>query len=189
MKLQTGFMRAYVSLLIITFMISTSSQAKSDVFVKQLQKGTSTYYVLCLEDGTELHEPIPYPIDDAPFEGGFDGCDIFAYYDPITDNESFAIYFESTGFFSGFIYREVHDFSEGLAAACSLVNGKFGYIDRNGNVIVPFQWEWAEDFENGIAMVTYQTFDDYKNVWINKTGEIISIDPEWGYAIQNLEAE
>ena len=33
------------------------------------------------------------------------------------------------------------------------VDGKWGYINRNGAVVIPPQFEYAEDFHNGLAIV------------------------------------
>lgn len=52
----------------------------------------------------------------------------------------------------GVAYRFVSDFKEGLA---SVFNGqKWGYIDMNGVVVIPFICEYADSFfENGYAIV------------------------------------
>jgi hypothetical protein len=42
-------------------------------------------------------------------------------------------------------------FSEGLAVA--YLDGKAGYIDKKGNVIIPHQYEEGRSFENGVAHV------------------------------------
>lgn len=42
-------------------------------------------------------------------------------------------------------------FSEGLAAAEQ--RGKYGYIDREGETVVPFLYDWADAFDEGLALV------------------------------------
>ena len=42
-------------------------------------------------------------------------------------------------------------FYDGLAYISR--DGMYGYIDREGKMVIPFQWEYATDFHNGTAMV------------------------------------
>jgi hypothetical protein len=49
-------------------------------------------------------------------------------------------------------FDETKDFSEDLAAVKK--NGKWGYIDKKGNVIINFMYEKAGSFINGSANVT-----------------------------------
>ena len=58
-------------------------------------------------------------------------------------------------------------FSEGLASVKK--NGKWGYIDHAGNVVIPYQFEEAFDFDNGFAVVKMKG----KQGVINRTGEIV----------------
>ena len=48
-------------------------------------------------------------------------------------------------------------------------DGKWGYIDTQGKVIIPFQYDFAWKFSNGLAMVRKSR----KNGYINKKGEVI----------------
>jgi len=50
-----------------------------------------------------------------------------------------------------FKYRNVNEFSEGLAAVRE--QGTFGYIDENGAVVIPFIYDWGEAFKAGSAIV------------------------------------
>ncbi len=50
-------------------------------------------------------------------------------------------------------YDSVHSFSEGLAIVEK--DGKYGYIDKKGNVVIPIQYEMASDFSDGEAHVNY----------------------------------
>ena len=42
-------------------------------------------------------------------------------------------------------------FAEGMQAVC--LNGLWGYIDENGQTVIPFQWEGACNFYHGLALV------------------------------------
>lgn len=64
-------------------------------------------------------------------------------------------------------YYSVGSFSEGLAAVTVALNGKFGYIDTQGNEVVPHKYNLATSFKDGIALVVYQGREGY----INKKGE------------------
>ncbi len=61
-----------------------------------------------------------------------------------------------------------NDYIEGLAMVS---NGKIGFVDETGKLVIPCQWYRAMDFENGIAWVA-----DAKDKWgfIDKTGKIVS---------------
>lgn len=58
-------------------------------------------------------------------------------------------------------------FSEGLAAV--RVDGKWGYADRTGKLVIPAQFTWANDFSEGLARVSL----DKKVGFINKTGAVV----------------
>lgn len=45
------------------------------------------------------------------------------------------------------------EFSEGLIPVCN--NGKYGYIDTKGNVVIPYQYSSASNFSEGIAVVNF----------------------------------
>ena len=65
-------------------------------------------------------------------------------------------------------FRIVDGFSEGLALA---INSEldYGFVDNEGNIIIPFKFEHAEDFKEGVAKVRYK--GEFKN--INKKGDLI----------------
>lgn len=46
------------------------------------------------------------------------------------------------------------EFKDGLAAAKSSKTGLYGYIDKNQNVVIPYEFEFADDFLNGHMWVT-----------------------------------
>lgn len=45
----------------------------------------------------------------------------------------------------------VRNFSEGLAAVCK--DDKWGYINKAGKIVIPFEYEWVDNFKDGIAIV------------------------------------
>jgi hypothetical protein len=71
-------------------------------------------------------------------------------------------------------YDAVTGFSEGLAAVnlganCGL-GGKWGYVDKNGQTAIPFQFFWAGQFKNGRACVAEV---QGKTEVIDHTGRVI----------------
>ena len=48
-------------------------------------------------------------------------------------------------------YDTVQPFSEGWAGA--ELNGKWGFIDKDNKVVIPFIYEWVLTYENGLAAV------------------------------------
>lgn len=61
------------------------------------------------------------------------------------------------------------DFYEGLARVLD-DNGKYGFIDKTGQLVIPCKWESAWPFSEGLAVV-----QDNNGKWhkIDKTGKII----------------
>ncbi len=49
------------------------------------------------------------------------------------------------------IYDNFSNYSEGLSAVC--INDKWAYIDMQGNQIIPFKFDMAGDFSDGVAIV------------------------------------
>ena len=49
-------------------------------------------------------------------------------------------------------FESVEMFSEGMAAVVK--NGKCGYINTKGDVVIPYQYDWGEPFSEGRAVVT-----------------------------------
>lgn len=48
-------------------------------------------------------------------------------------------------------YDDLSLFSEGYAAVCK--DGKWGYIDKTGQEVIPCQYDWANPFHEGLASV------------------------------------
>lgn|GEM_PF-4099916 len=83
-------------------------------------------------------------------------------------------------------YLDLGKLEEGLISASEgiysknddLLMSKTGYLDRQGNIAIPFQFQRGEIFQNGKARVTYmlpQTADPKNETWIDKTGKLFII--------------
>src|SRR5215204_6677153 len=59
-------------------------------------------------------------------------------------------------------FEVAHPFSEGLAVIG--MGGKYGYVDKTGNVVIQPQFDEAEDFTEGMACITI----NYKEGFINR---------------------
>jgi outer membrane protein assembly factor BamD (BamD/ComL family) len=68
-------------------------------------------------------------------------------------------------------YENLDFFKEGLARAKK--DGKYGFIDIKGNVIIPFIYEFAHNFEGGVAQVVQIINNKDLRGYINKTGKIV----------------
>lgn len=150
--------------------------------VETFTENGQTYEVLCSATGTRFHEPVP---DDiycirTIFTDGF-RCGLYAnMYDGLI-----GIHFLDNDYFTGFIYHDVINPCDGLVAVATADSG-YGCLDTQGNIVVPCQWEWLVPYMNGLSLAFYDTTDDYgyRNVWLDRTGCIISLDPQYGYAVQ-----
>lgn len=71
-----------------------------------------------------------------------------------------------------YLYLEVRQFSEGLAAVCS--NEKWGFVDEHLDESLPFIYNGAKSFSNGLAAVRLHKNHSYGQ-WgfINKSGKLI----------------
>ncbi|HNF37394.1 MAG TPA: WG repeat-containing protein, partial [Chitinophagaceae bacterium] len=68
------------------------------------------------------------------------------------------------------IYNSAGYFSEGLAPVSKKMNGRnfaYGFIDKTGKEIIPFEFEIAEEFSEGLAAVK----KNGKYGFINKEGK------------------
>ena len=62
-------------------------------------------------------------------------------------------------------YSDIRSFSEGLVPVKN-ENGKYGYIDKSGNIVIPFKFEDALPFSEGLAPVKIGKGEYY----VNKSG-------------------
>ena len=77
-------------------------------------------------------------------------------------------------FLSGIDYKKYYEFSDGLSKARN--GDKWGYINENGKVVIPFRFDIANTFSNGYAKVM---IDDKMGI-IDTLGKYI-IEPEFDY--------
>jgi WG containing repeat len=74
-------------------------------------------------------------------------------------------------------YDNVHDFHDGKAAV--EIAGKYGFIDRDGNLIIKPQYSYARPFREGLAVVEIETKLGRKNGAIDFLGQWV-IPPKNG---------
>lgn len=79
-----------------------------------------------------------------------------------------------------------YKFSDGLARVYSEEKGKYGYINKEWELVIPFKYSHAWDFENGLAKVSEEP-EAEKWYHIDKNGEII-IPPKDYNVMVNGEA-
>lgn len=79
-------------------------------------------------------------------------------------------------------YEDLRLFNDGLARAKQ--NGKWGFIDLKENVTIPFIYDLAFDFNNGIAWVSHGS---NKNGFINTLGKIVIPLEFSGFRSDNTE--
>lgn len=91
-------------------------------------------------------------------------------------------------------------FNEGLCAVCEPDMDKVGYIDEKGEYVIEPQFEYAKNFDDGLAPVCKKENGVYKWAYINKDGKNITdyifdevtsftddgyaavkVDDKWGY--------
>ena len=59
------------------------------------------------------------------------------------------------------------------------IEGKFGYADKSGKVVIPCQWLYAEDFSEGLARIhKWNSWDDNYQGFIDKNGDLL-IPCQW----------
>lgn len=77
--------------------------------------------------------------------------------------------------------RYLGDFSEGLAAVA--VNGKWGFIDKTGKLVIAPQFQRTYFFSEGLARVTVNQGTGWSGGFIDKTGKVV-IGPQlpWFWA-------
>ncbi|MFC0392653.1 WG repeat-containing protein, partial [Paenibacillus mendelii] len=72
-------------------------------------------------------------------------------------------------------------FNDGLAALMNK-DGKFGYIDKEGKVVIPFEYDNTQLFTEGFAAVN----KDDKWGFVNKKGEVvIPLEYDWAFIFED----
>lgn len=101
----------------------------------------------------------------------------FIFFDGKAPNPYISI--EDREFFSIVLRKssEKYDFKEGLAPVMN-DEANWGYIDKNGKIVIPFGWALADNFSEGLALVADDTL---KSGFINKKGELV-IPCKWTIA-------
>lgn len=87
------------------------------------------------------------------------------------------------------LYDSLDIFSEGLIAAQKKIGSKWGYVNKHGEEVIPFQFDSASDFVDGLAVV----FIGKRCGYINQSGDFV-INPIFeectsfsgGYATVNM---
>ena len=80
-------------------------------------------------------------------------------------------------------FEEVCEFSEGLARVVQ--NGKWGFINTKGEVVIPCIYDFAWAFSEGLAEVK----QDGKGSIINKEGKVIVAEYGWTTSWSKVEME
>lgn len=97
-------------------------------------------------------------------------------------------FIDKDGVFVGGKYDEVKDFKEGFAAVKQYIQWgdkweyKWGYIDKKGNQVIPFRFNDANSFSEGLAPVAFRIKWGYINQH-NQT--IIPFRYRWAYQFIN----
>lgn len=66
----------------------------------------------------------------------------------------------------------VNQFYDGLVAM-KTPSEKWGYLDTKGKTVIPFIYDSAEDFSEGLAVVSKGPYDNAKYGYINKQGKTV----------------
>ena len=163
---------------VLVILFATTSQADTEDFslsVSIQPDALMPTYVLLRSDGSKVHEPVQHCIYEV--RGSSESIEVYACFieDPNNhdnDHEMLGIYIASEDYFSGFIYQDVQ-WSEGFIVAA--YEERDGYLDMEGNVVIPFQWATASPFQDGIAEVTYETSYGYAIAYIDTSGTIVAL--------------
>lgn len=79
-------------------------------------------------------------------------------------------------------YENAHQFSEGLAAVEK--DGKWGYVDTDNNVVIPFAYGLAFDFHEGYAVVmpeAHMNAYEYVNEMTGEPVHVVSYSGDLGF--------
>ena len=120
---------------------------------------------------TDFKTAIPFQFEDArPFHDGLAPVKKDGKWGFIDKQGAMVIQPQYDDFMAGGAdYRVIRD---GLAAVKQ--DGKWGYIDRTGGTVIPFTWEYADQFSEGYAVVGSGGTYGY----INKAGDV-TVSPQF----------
>jgi hypothetical protein len=122
-----------------------------------------------------LSDKFKFTIDGSGFHNGF------AIIDELSSNGIKKRYINTDGKVVFDAYEEARSFHDGSASVKT--NGRFGFIDKNGNFIINPQFDDADPFlENGLAIVAVGIKKFRKWGIINKFGEYV-INPQFDFII------
>ena len=77
-------------------------------------------------------------------------------------------------------WSNMKPFNNGLAAVKEKETGRYGYIDQNGNLVIPYKYSSAGDFSEGLAMVELQGEQNNFSVgFINTKGQMVIAPDRW----------
>lgn len=92
----------------------------------------------------------------------------------LSKNGLMALYRSDGDSLTGFVYKVIGNFTEGLAKV--RIGDRYGFLDTYGKVVIPVELEYCEAFNHGLAMIR----KDDKWGAINKKGELV-IDVKFTY--------
>ena len=92
--------------------------------------------------------------------------------DNLRDNQRVVCFWKRYGYFDAesketLYYDDLSDFCDGLARV--RLDGKYGHINKKGELIIPLKYDWAGDFHDGLTRVELGG----KYWYINKKDEVV----------------
>ena len=89
--------------------------------------------------------------------------------------------------FAFFVTNEIGrvSFSDGLAPVKNKTDGKFGYVNSTGNIVIDYQFNEALPFYKGLAYVSRKQSSEEERGWIDKQGKFVwrdvrpTVDPNY----------
>jgi hypothetical protein len=82
-------------------------------------------------------------------------------------------------------FHVIRDFHDGLAAFQETENGKFGFVDKQLNTVIPCCFEAVEDFAEGLACVQREGLYGFINI---DGEEVIPCQYSYASGFRNYEA-
>lgn len=72
---------------------------------------------------------------------------------------------------NNYLYEDAYPFSEGLAAV--KLDGKYGFIDHDFNLVIPCKYDEVNSFEGGLALVYLNQPGVEISLYIDKKGKVV----------------